>query len=960
MRADARRVVDAILPRRGFERSLFSGLVSEGAIVQDMGWGGESPNEEVAYISYERFADHIVADLLIRRYIDLNDPSAAFETGGGLAFLYSRDRYVPSGLIEALCVQVPEHTGQELFGLSPEILEVQSLEYIVRDAFRQSIVWRSIDAFTESTNEILNEMIRNESDWEDTLDVMLTVSTIDKHPFNAERLDSHLRSLSMPDRDAQWSIYSHLNWRSERSVHRLVKWASEGWPKHDLDDRTVDLGAMTLAWTLTSSDRYLRDRATKALVSLLTGRVEAVCRLLRRFGDIEEPYADPYVVERLYAVAYGVAMRSHDASAIECLASVVYDLVFASEKPPAHILLRDYARGVIERSIALGTRRTFDEQLFRPPYCSEWPNIPTKAEIDKIVEDWDHSKKGQLSSWNPVISSMLPERGIADFATYVIGVRSANPSWLSVTLDQAPWKSVNERTEQMVVRMDATTKSIWSDLVARENHLRDVSLRPVRWTIEEFDELTAYLREVEDGQSSEEGVFDLGVIASNDEGREEEAPTHQELLRTDSERNTLLSKLKAAIHPDLQPEFDEIVGQRESGDHEQEPRLDLSLAQNYIIGRVHELGWTDDKFGDFDRQQFRSSGREASKVERIGKKYQWIGYHEILAYIADHFQYRERYLQDGRDRRYDGPWQDNLRDIDPSCMVVSTSGDSSSASWHSDLHTDWGDGLEHGEWIANHDDLPDVSDMVIAISPGESPRWINVSGFFRWPQPTPADYDSYDVPRRDIWFLCTGYLVRSGDMDTLAEWSKGVDFCGRWMPENSGIYGMYLGEHGWSDAYRYFDRQYKDWHTPEHGCPASVQAFGTEYNVEAGFDCSIDEGYRLNLPHYHFIDSMGLKWSGRGVAFQDCSGDVVALDPAACKGGPSALLIREDVLKDYLAKERLELCWVVLGEKLAIGGGSSESFHGAMRLSGFYKYANQEPDQVSLRISVDEPQRPKR
>ena len=67
-------------------------------------------------------------------------------------------------------------------------------------------------------------------------------------------------------------------------------------------------------------------------------------------------------------------------------------------------------------------------------------------------------------------------------------------------------------------------------------------------------------------------------------------------------------------------------------------------------------------------------GREASKAERIGKKYQWIAYHEMIALVADHFQYRERFRQDDGDQAYDGPWQDHLRDIDPSCTLRASRG----------------------------------------------------------------------------------------------------------------------------------------------------------------------------------------------------------------------------------------------------------------------------------------------
>src|SRR5581483_3771250 len=102
------------------------------------------------------------------------------------------------------------------------------------------------------------------------------------------------------------------------------------------------------------------------LVSFYTARLAGVLRLVDRFADVD----DPYVTERVYAVAYGVAMRSHDAAAVSALAKTVYRRVFASDSPPPHILLRDYARGVVERALHLGSTMEIDVTRIRPPYKS--------------------------------------------------------------------------------------------------------------------------------------------------------------------------------------------------------------------------------------------------------------------------------------------------------------------------------------------------------------------------------------------------------------------------------------------------------------------------------------------------------------------------------------------------------------------------------------------------------------
>ena len=335
-----------LLPSREFSRSLYRGLVDEGILVESLDWRTDDSSVEVVFISYDRFADQVVADYLLRTHLDDSGPEACFAEGGSLAFLGGDRRYELGDLTEAMCIQVPERTGKELMSFVPGLLK----DWGAGQAFLQSIVWRQLDAFTDDTRAFFYELINRQGHQVEAIDTLLTVSTIPDHPLNADFLDELLRKQSMPDRDAWWSTYLHHAWNTDGPVDRLVDWASNISGHNTLETPVVDHAATTLAWMLTTSHRFLRDRATKALVSLLTDRLECTTHLVARFSDVD----DPYVVERVYAVAYGVAMRNHDAAKVGSLASVVYEDVFASGTPPVHILLRDYARGVVERAIYLG------------------------------------------------------------------------------------------------------------------------------------------------------------------------------------------------------------------------------------------------------------------------------------------------------------------------------------------------------------------------------------------------------------------------------------------------------------------------------------------------------------------------------------------------------------------------------------------------------------------------------
>src|SRR5690606_189994 len=136
----------------------------------------------------------------------------------------------------------------------------------------------------------------------------------------------------------------------------------------------------------------------------------------------------------------------------------------------------------------------------------------------------------------------------------------------------------------------------------------------------------------------------LAQLDGNDsDGRSALEPKFEEACSPEREvRDSAVQALETALSPEHAQRLTEI---REAEESEhltgRPPRFDLGKLQRYILKRVFDLGWTVERFGHFDRFVARHDGRDASKPERIGKKYQWIAYHEVMALLSDHFQYRE-------------------------------------------------------------------------------------------------------------------------------------------------------------------------------------------------------------------------------------------------------------------------------------------------------------------------------
>ena len=223
---------------------------------------------------------------------------------------------------------------------------------------------------------------------------------------------------------------------------------------------------------------------TVPVVCLLTGRFPAIIRLLDRFAAVD----DIYVGERLYAIAYGCAMRNYDGSAVGHLAQTVYDRIFKNGFPPAHILLRDYARGVIERAVYLGATLDGDLDRVRPPYQSNWPHIPTEEEIEPLKPDWSRGGYDDRDlEWarNRIGNSVLSD----DFTRYVIGTNSSVTSWLSLRRDEPQWTSPDERLAILVSTFSRDEMAAWQAFDSVDRALKEIIPFNINIILKNFQEI---------------------------------------------------------------------------------------------------------------------------------------------------------------------------------------------------------------------------------------------------------------------------------------------------------------------------------------------------------------------------------------------------------------------------------------------------------------------------------------
>lgn len=230
----------------------------------------------------------------------------------------------------------------------------------------------------------------------------------------------------MAERDALWIPYTYeqfSGYESDNSaVRRIIDWAWNEDNRDNISDEAIFLMSQTILWFTTSSNRTLRDSATKALICLLEDRIHIVIHLLEKFNNIN----DPYVLQRLYAVAYGCAVRTSKTDDLLDLGNCIFKLVFATEYVIPDILLRDYAKSTIEYAVHKGKTFEFDLSKIQPPYKSDLSDeIPTDDEISELEFNYeDDNFQDYFWSQNSILDSMVTEHSersssYGDFGRYV-------------------------------------------------------------------------------------------------------------------------------------------------------------------------------------------------------------------------------------------------------------------------------------------------------------------------------------------------------------------------------------------------------------------------------------------------------------------------------------------------------------------------------------------------------------
>lgn len=231
-------------------------------------------------------------------------------------------------------------------------------------------------------------------------------------PFNGKYTSKLLNDLSMKDRDLVWTewVREHTTYGGELSD--LPTEFEEAVKTDKITQERAILGAEYLKWFLTSTNRDIRDRTTRALYWFGRKYPNELFKLTINSLGIN----DHYVPERLLAASYGINMAFYGSvirltkEVLQDYTTRLYQEMFSpgAKNTTTHILMRDYARRTIELSLIQSPRLLNKSQKkkikspFKTGGIRKWGELEDKNEHEyrggnyPLGFDWGNYTLGRI------------------------------------------------------------------------------------------------------------------------------------------------------------------------------------------------------------------------------------------------------------------------------------------------------------------------------------------------------------------------------------------------------------------------------------------------------------------------------------------------------------------------------------------------------------------------------------
>lgn len=341
----------------------------------------ESDGKNYVYFSFDQMNDYFSAKTIL----------STFQTEEGIR------KYVSENVLGVVDGEFKNWGSEDLFAhvcalyaakFGKECIDI--IQSINDESERADLFKTYIESF-EWRNKIyltISELLKlcNEYFIEPSIlwNVFINNSVKLDHLLNADALYDVLKRYPLAKRDYLWTTFINGRNSDDDRIVQLIEIYNKGEVLEVSDKEQIRLLLILFSWVLTSSNRWLRDTTSKAMIEILKAHFEYSEYLLKLFSDVN----DPYVIQRLYGIAFGACVKRNyeNKETFKSLVCFVFEDIFNKDIIYPDILLRDYARLIIERYLTEypDELQGYDFGKIKPQYNSTpIPDIDDQKYSDK-------------------------------------------------------------------------------------------------------------------------------------------------------------------------------------------------------------------------------------------------------------------------------------------------------------------------------------------------------------------------------------------------------------------------------------------------------------------------------------------------------------------------------------------------------------------------------------------------
>lgn len=326
----------------------------------------------------------------------------------------------------------------------------------------------------------------------------------------------------------------------------------------------------------------------------------------------------------------------------------------------------------------------------------------------------------------------------------------------------------------------------------------------------------------------------------------------------------------------------------------------IEYAIAYLI--KHKFGWNDE-LGKYD-SDVPYQARAENSVERIGKKYQWIGMYRVYAYLCDTCQIkinlwsaRERFAE----KNY--PWYAREHDYyDPTLTDKDLTLEKSQQLFDVLRPASTMKQIAK-EWLQDERQMPP---LYFSLTDHDGNEWIVLQAYSTIKEEKGDD-------KREQFVLYNGAFANKNNFEQLRNWASDKNFYGRWMPEYNGSIDYRWNEYPWADSYLQLGGEDDD--IFDEGGGEMKLAYEAQLQEDyKGIDDECQFMSTAYMPCKEMMEKFGWHTAERGIIRNEHD-EIVAINRNIPGDPLHALLVLRSKLDEYMKAKGLVLFWSLVGEK---------------------------------------------